>query len=234
MKIIKNHFSVSLNDVVLALVSSAIRSYLLQYSQLPDESLRTNIPVSIRSEVDDQLSNKVTTTTVTLATDLDDPLARLQTINLDSEQSKAHAHSGATGVVELFQMMPPILVSTLMESLREDQAPQMLGANLIVSNVRGSPTPMYIAGARMDNMYPMSILTAGMGVNFTCVSYHNNMDFGIIVDPDLLPHHDTIASGLEDALAEYIALCKPSRKNRKQSAAKAKAKRKSTPKRRQK
>ncbi len=80
MKTIKNHFKVSLNEVVLALVSSAIRSYLLEYAKLPEESLRTNIPVSIRSEVDDQLSNKVTTTTVTLATDLDDPLARLQAI----------------------------------------------------------------------------------------------------------------------------------------------------------
>ncbi|MEH6592950.1 MAG: wax ester/triacylglycerol synthase family O-acyltransferase [Halioglobus sp.] len=224
MKTIKNHFNVSLNDVVLALVSSAVRHYLLEYSQLPDEPLRTNIPVSLRSEVDDQLSNKVTTTTVTLATDLDDPVARLQAINLESEQAKAHAHSGAMGMVELFQMMPPILVSTLMDSLPEDQAAQMVGANLIVSNVRGSPTPMYIAGARMENMYPMSILTAGMGVNFTCISYGDNMDFGIIVDPDLLPHQDTIAVGLETALDEYKALCKPQRKSRKRPAVKAKRK----------
>ena len=108
----------------------------------------------------------------------------------------------------------------------------MLGANLIVSNVRGSPRPMYIAGARMDNMYPMSILTAGMGVNFTCVSYRDKMDFGIIVDPDLLPHHDTITPRLEAALAEYIALCKPKPKpkpklkRRKASAAKPKQKQK--------
>ena len=224
MKTIKDHFSVSLNDVVLAVVSSAIRSYLQQYSQLPEASLRTNIPVSLRSEADEQLSNKVTTTTVTLATDLDDPLARLQAINLDTEQAKEQAHSGAKGVVELFQMMPPILVSTLMESLREDQAAQMLGANLIVSNVRGSPVPMYLAGARMEKMYPISILTAGMGVNFTCISYHKNMDFGIMVDPDLLPHHDAIAAGLQDGLEQYMALCKTKRKAGKKPATKAKTK----------
>jgi hypothetical protein len=67
-----------------------------------------------------------------------------------------------------------------------------------------------------------------MGVNFTCVSYRDTMDFGIIVDPDLLPHHDTIAIGLEQALAEYIALCKPTQKGRKKPA--VKAKRKTTPK----
>jgi hypothetical protein len=64
----------------------------------------------------------------------------------------------------------------------------------------------------------LSILTAGMGVNFTCISYRDSMDFGIIVDPELLPHHDTIPSGLEAALAEYIALCKPKRKSPKQRA----------------
>ena len=76
----------------------------------------------------------------------------------------------------------------------------------------------------MENMYPMSILTAGMGVNFTCVSYRDTMDFGIIVDPDLLPHQDTIAFGLEAALVEYKALCKPQRKARKSPAVKAKRK----------
>ena len=227
LKTVKNHFGVSLNDVVLALVSSAVRSYLDEYAELPGESLRTNIPVSLRLAEDAQLSNKVTTTTITLATHLEDPVARLQAINQESEQAKAQAHDGAIGVVELFQMMPPILISTMMESLPAEQAPQILGANLIVSNVRGSPVRMYIAGARMENMYPMSILTAGMGVNFTCVSYLDSMDFGIIVDPDLMPHSETITSRLEGALIEYLALCRPepsSRPTRARTKAKAKAK----------
>lgn len=224
LKAVKSHFGVSLNDVVLAVVSGAVRAYLLERAELPDEPLRTNIPVSLRSASDDDLSNKVTTTTVTLATDLEDPLARLQAISEESAQAKAHAHSGAPGLVELFQMMPPILVSTLMESLREDQAPQMLGANLIVSNVRGSADTMYIAGARMESMFPVSILTAGMGMNFTCVSYHGSMDFGIIVDPDLVPNHDSIASGLKDALAQYLTLSKPKKRTRKKPAAKTKRK----------
>jgi diacylglycerol O-acyltransferase len=181
----------------------------------------------LRLAEDAQLSNKVTNTTITLATHLKDPVARLQAINQESEQAKAQAHDGAIGVVELFQMMPPILISTMMESLPAEQAPQILGGNLIVSNVHGSPVPMYIAGARMENMYPMSILTAGMGVNFTCVSYLDSMDFGIIVDPDLMPHYETISSRLEGALIEYLALCRPmpsSRPTRARSKTKAKAK----------
>ncbi len=227
LKTVKAHFAVSLNDVVLALVSGAVRRYLQETGELPDVPLRTNIPVSVRCSDDAQLSNKVTTTTVTLATDLCDPAARLKAINEESEFAKVQAHSGTPGMVELFQMMPPILVSTVMESLPADQAPQILGANLIVSNVRGSPLPMYIAGARMDAMFPMSILTAGMGINVTCVSYSKDMHFGIVVDPNLVPGQHALAEGLEIALAEYVALCasqagvRPDTKPRAKTPAKA-------------
>jgi diacylglycerol O-acyltransferase len=224
LKKVKSHFAVSLNDVVLAVVSGAIRSYLLDLEALPDEPLRTNIPVSLHTQDDEELSNKVTTTTVTLATNLDDPTARLQAIHRESEQAKEKAHSGAKGIVELFQMMPPIMVSSIMDSLPADRAPQILGANLIVSNVRGSPLPMYIAGARMEAMYPMSILTAGMGINITCISYADGMDCGIIVDPEQVPDHHTIAERLENALSEYTTLCKPVRTKRKPKAAQSKSK----------
>jgi len=197
---------------------------LQEHGKLPRTSLRTNIPVSLRTESDSDLSNKVTNVTVTLATDIDDPAERLVEIHRESEEAKAQAHSGTMGVVELFQMMPPVLVSILMGSLKADRAPQMLGANLVVSNIRGSPLPMYIAGARMEKMYPMSILTAGMGINITCISYMDDMDYGIIVDPELVPRYDVITAGLQAALAEYLALCKPPRTKRK---AAVKAKRKS-------
>ena len=229
MKAVKEHFEVSLNDVVLAVVSTAVRNYLQRYSELPSQPLRTNIPVSIRSGDDEQFSNKVTNTTVTLATHLNDPVERLQTINAESEQAKAQAHGGSRGMVEMFQMMPPILVSTLMDSLSDEQGPQLLGANLIVSNVRGSPFPMYIAGARVENMCPMSILTAGMGINFTCISYDEGMDFGIVVEPELVPHHEDLATELERALGEYHALCKPKARKKSTTKARAKAKTKAKP-----
>jgi diacylglycerol O-acyltransferase len=230
IKTIKSHFQVSLNDVLLALCSSAIRAYLNERDELPSESLRTNIPVSLRTGNDSKLSNKVTNTTVTLATNIEDPVARLQAIHQESEQAKTRAHSGGTGLIELFQMMPPILVSTLMESLPVDQAPQILGANIIVSNVRGSPAPMYIAGARLDKMYPMSILTAGIGINITCISYLDHIDCGIIVDPDLVPDYEMLSSSLEAAASEYLMLCKPKPKRKNAKRATAKLKKKPAPK----
>ena len=211
---VKKHFEVSLNDLILALVSTSVRQYLKQHGGIPKKAMRTNMSVSLRTNDDDQLSNKVTNTTVTLATSLKDPVKRLKLINAESQEAKAQARGAHKGVIELFQMMPPILVSTLMDSVPAEQLPQVLGANLIISNMRGSPIPMYMAGARMQKMYPVSILTAGSGINFTCISYMDEMDFGITLDPDRVPDFSLLSQGLIDALDEYLALCSPRKGSR--------------------
>jgi diacylglycerol O-acyltransferase len=92
-----------------------------------------------------------------------------------------------------------------------------MGANLIVSNVRGSSAPMYIAGVRMETMYPMSIITDGIGINFTCVSYADNVDFGVTIEPDLVTRPWAIIDGLDAALKEYLALL-PKKTRRKRTA----------------
>ena len=66
----------------------------------------------------------------------------------------------------------------------------------------------------------MSILTTGIGINFTCISYQDNMDFGIVVEPDLVPRQETLASGLEAALEEYLALSRPMPATRRKKVAK--------------
>ncbi len=210
IKIIKNAFSVSVNDVVLALVGSSLRKYLLELGELPELSLRTGIAVSLRGEGDDEFSNKVTNTPVTLATELEAPLARLRAINEETEQAKQQARKGGMGLVEIMSILPPLLVSAMVSAVQAEQAPKMMGANLIVSNVRGSAEPMYIAGARMETMYPMSIITHGLGINITCVSYADNVDFGIAVAPDLVPRPWDIVDGIGEALAEYLLLAKQS------------------------
>jgi WS/DGAT/MGAT family acyltransferase len=217
IKTVKSSLDASLNDVVLALVGSTVRTYLLDAGALPGSSLRASVPVSLREAGDEQMSNRVTSTTITLATDLADPLERLREINRESQLMKLRIHGGETGMVELFQIMPPILVSTLMDAMPMDQAAQMMGANLIVSNVRGPAQPLYLAGARIEGIFPMSILLGGLGLNVTCGSYCDRMDFGITVDPELVPHHARLADGLRAALDDYLALCRPKRKRARRS-----------------
>ena len=214
IKVVKNAFSVSVNDVILALVGTSMRNYLQAYSVLPDAPLRALMPISLRTEGDDEFSNKVTNTSVTLGTDCDDPVARLQAISAEAEQAKQQGRSGGMGLMEVMQIMPPLLVNAMLNTTSAEQAPQMIGANLVVSSVRGGSEPLYIAGARMETMYPMSIITDGMGINFTCVSYADSVDVGVTIEPDLVPEPWVIIDGLDAALQEYLVLSdkKPRRK----------------------
>ena len=206
IKAIKNYFDVSINDVVIALVGSSMRAYLLARDELPEQSLRVAMPVSLRSEGDDEFSNKVTSTNVTLATDLADPRQRLRAIHDETEQAKEKARGGGRGVMEIMQMVPPVLVNAMLRVASAEQTAQLLGSNFIVSSVRGSSVPMYVAGVKLEAIYPMSIITPGMGVNFTCVSGVDNIDFGVALEPELFPEAWSIVDGLEQALAEYTAL----------------------------
>jgi diacylglycerol O-acyltransferase len=223
IKIVKNAFGASVNDVLLALVSSSLRRYLLERGELPELALRTGIPISLRSDEDEQISNRVTQAPVTLATNLDDPLARLQAIREDCEQAKEIARGGGKGFVEMIQVMPPLLVTAMMSATAPEQVTQMLGSNLIVSNVRGSDQPMYIAGARLETMYPMSIITSGMGINFTCVSYVDQVDIGVTVEPQLVPDPWGIIDSMTTSLEEYLVLAKNKSRSKKKPAKKAKA-----------
>lgn len=206
IKTVKNHFGVTVNDVVLALASSSLRNYLLLQDQLPDESLRTFIAVSLRTAEDDRFSNKVTSRAVTLATAVADPVQRLRAIAEETSLVKKEARGGRKGVLEIMQMLPPLLVNAVALMAPADQVARIMGANLMVSSIHGSAERMYMGGARIRSMYPMSIISPGSGINFTCISYADNFDFGVTIDPAMFPNPWLIVDALHEALAEYVAL----------------------------
>ena len=206
VKAIKNHFGVTLNDVVLALVGGALRTYLLSRDALPAQSLRTSMPVSMRTDEDEEFSNRVTDVNVTLATHLADPVQRLRAIAGESASVKQEARAGGKGLMDIVQIMPPGLVSVMLNFMPVEQIAKAMGINLVVSNVRGVSQPMYIGGARMTAMYPMSIIFPGSGINVTCISYADNFHFGITIDPELVPNPWLLIDALHDGLKDYLSL----------------------------
>jgi hypothetical protein len=76
--------------------------------------------------------------------------------------------------------------------------------NTLVSNVPGPPMPLYMAGAKVVGIFPSSVILEGMGLNITVFSYMDRMDFGVQVDPDLVPDPWVIAEGIPAALAELM------------------------------
>lgn len=218
LKAVKEAYNVSLNDVVLALVGTAMHNYLLRQEGLPETSLRALMPISVRNTGDEKFSNRVTSTNVTLGTNTDDPVLRLQSISQDSKQAIQRAKSGGEGFADVIQHLPPLLVNAIVSNVTAEKAPQTTGGNLAVSNIRGSAQPMYVAGAHVETMYPMSVIGQGMGINFTCVSYAGNMDFGLAFDPNIFVNAWEIVDDLSTALNDYLDLvAKKQEKNIKAS-----------------
>jgi WS/DGAT/MGAT family acyltransferase len=200
---LKKRYDVKLNDVVLAIVGSAMRRYLRDRGELPDQHLVALCPVSTRATGDSTLDNQLTNMAVSLGTDLECPIERLAHIHADATRSKEAVAKGSFDpLAALGESLPPGAVSWLLRAA--DAAPNQgpLPGNIVVSNVRATPVPLYMAGARIESLMPMSILQVGQGINVTVVSYTGRLDVGITVDPELVPDASKLAEQFSAALEE--------------------------------
>jgi WS/DGAT/MGAT family acyltransferase len=182
-KAIAKHFGVTLNDVVMATVSGALRSYLKDSNELPDKSLVAGVPVSLREAGDDTANNQASMILVSLATDIKDPLERLKAIHKSSTQSKSTMNKFKAVVLDDFPMFgAPWLMSGVASMVGRSGLVNVLPpmANVAISNVAGAPFPMYFAGALVTCYYPVSIASQGMALNVTVQSYNGRMDYGLI------------------------------------------------------
>ena len=210
LKRIKDHFGVTFNDVVLALVGGALRRYLSHRDKLPREPLRAGIAISLRSEGDEELSNRVTSAPVTLATDRDDPVERIRAIHAASTRVKDEAHGGGKGAMEFVQSLPPLFLTALVESVSVEQGAHLIGAHVAVSTMRGDDAPRFLAGARIENTYPMSVIAAGIALNITCISGAGKLDIGLTINPDSLDQPWSLVKNLQDELASLKKLTRKS------------------------
>jgi WS/DGAT/MGAT family acyltransferase len=203
VKALKNRHDVTLNDVVLALTGSALRRYLLQRGELPATPLSVMIPISTRTDGDDSLGNQVSQASLPWATNLADPVERLLSLHEDAERAKKTASAtGSNLMAALGESLPPYLTQLLIRASAAAPERTPLPANAVVSNVRCTEVPLYIAGARIDRLLPVSVLAPGQGLNITVLSYCGELHFGITADPDLVPELALIADGIPKALTE--------------------------------
>ena len=172
----------SLNDIVLAICAGALRRYLADYGCRPDKPLIAAVPVSLRSEGNTDLNNQVSTMLVSLATDIADPLERLAAIHASSSEGKKLTGNIKAAIPMDFPSLGlPTLVSGLASlygrSGLADKLPPI--ANVAISNVPGPSFPLYFAGARLANYFPVSIPGHGMALNMTVQSYNGLLEFGL-------------------------------------------------------
>src|ERR1700733_7630138 len=195
------------NDVVLALSSGLLRRYLEDADALPKKSLTAFVPISAREKGDAELKNQVFGMVVPLATDLDDPKQRLEAIVAGAAASKELANPFRS-LMPHFADIPtfgsPMLLQLLAvfygrSQLANSVPPPM---NVVVSNVFFSRTPIYIAGAQILHVYPMSIPVHGQALNITVHGYVDGLDFGLMAAANVVPDVQRLARMLTAELDE--------------------------------
>lgn len=193
----------TLNDVVLAMCSGAMRAYLLELDALPEAPLVAMVPVGLNAKQSQSASadggNAVGSVMVQLATDLHDPGDRLKKIHRSMKDGK-----------EALSSMTPVQILA-MSAL--GQAPAILAPilrmqgivrppyNLIISNVPGPKNAHYWNGAKLVGTYPLSIPINGMALNITCTSYDGMMAFGLTGCRRTVPHLQRLLTHLDDEIA---------------------------------
>lgn len=215
---LKSGFDVTVNDVFLALCSGALRKYLGELGTLPDSSLTVGIPVSVREEGDEQSSNAISAVLVRLRTDIADPAERIRAIGESSRLAKGNLQSLPRGAGEMFGAvaLSPLMVSQF--TGLAGRTPPVF--NLLVSQVPGPAEPLYMGGARMEALYPLSIVSHGQALNISADSMSGRFNVGILGCRDALPSLQRLAVFMGEALAELEeALAAAKRVSKRKSSA---------------
>lgn len=190
----------TINDVVLAMSSSALRRYLESLGAAPQDPMVAMTPVSLRQAGADIGGNAVGALLCNLATDLDDPEARLAAIHASMDEGKQMLKTMSPTQVTVTSAiaLAPMLLS-LLPGARRLASPAF---NLVISNVPGPSEPLYWNGARMEGVYPLSIPTEGQALNITVTSYNGNMHFGLTGCRRTVPHLQRMLDHLDQSLSE--------------------------------
>jgi WS/DGAT/MGAT family acyltransferase len=188
------------NDVVLALLSSALRRFLLEQAALPDKTLTAMLPVNVRPKDDPGGGNAVGAILASLATDVADPSARLDAIIASTTHAKEQLQGMSKSAIIQYGalLMAPILVSMIPGAAGRVRP----AFNVVVSNVPGPETPLYFRGWRLEATYPVSIPFHGHALNVTVSGYAGTLGFGFIGCRDAIPHLQRLAVYAGDALEE--------------------------------
>lgn len=196
-------YGATVNDITLAICASALREYLLSQNALPEKPLIAMVPVSLHGETN-LGGNQVGIILVNLATHVADPVERLKQIVASTKDAKKRLSEmpRLQKVAHAAAMFLPL--GAAMVTGHASKRPIF---NLVISNVPGATTPLYLEGAHLDEAYPVSVPADYMALNITVSGNGDNLGFGYTACRRSVPalqrmvdYTDHALTELEDAL----------------------------------
>ncbi|MEG2300734.1 MAG: wax ester/triacylglycerol synthase family O-acyltransferase, partial [Acinetobacter sp.] len=164
---ISKSLGVTINDIVLAICSGALREYLLSQDALPKKPLIAMVPASVRDD-DSSMSNRITMILANLGTHKEDPLERLAIVRRSVQNAKEKFKRMNSNQILNYSAF---VYSAAGLNIASGLLPKRQAFNLVISNVPGPREPLYWNGARLDALYPASIILDGQALNITMTSY---------------------------------------------------------------
>ncbi|MFL6108222.1 MAG: WS/DGAT/MGAT family O-acyltransferase [Marmoricola sp.] len=195
LRMIARATDTTVNDVVLTALAGSVRRYLAELGQLPKRSLTASVPVGI--DRDQETINAAAGFICPLGTDIEDPVERLRRINAVTSRGKKELVALSPSALQQFTLagLLPIAFSQKVVT-----APPLF--NFVVSNLVLSKEPLYLAGAKLVSMVPVSFLSDGYGLNVTLIGYGEKVTLGFVGCRDTIPHLQRLAIYTNDALDE--------------------------------
>lgn len=203
VKAVKNAFGGTVNDVVMALTTGALRRWLIDHDALPEVPLVAAVPVSIRTSAEKGTAgNKVSTMIAPIPTHVADPKERLEACAAAMSSAKEqHGALPATLLSDAAEFAMPALAGQAARlAARVRLLERVNPFNLFISNVPGPNIDLYYGGAKLIGYYPLSAITDGQGLNITVCSLSGELYFGLIADRELVPDLDVMADYLAEEL----------------------------------
>lgn len=205
-KLIKNTFGGTVNDVVLTVVSGALRDWHRSRGvRTEGMELRALVPVSIRARDEhNQLGNRIAVMRGPLPLYIKDPVARLRFVKQAMDGLKESKQAvGAEVLSGVQQLAPP---TVLAQASRLNFSTRLF--NLIVTNVPGPQFPLYVLGRRLVDLYPIAFLPENHALAIAIMSYDGDVNFGLLGDYDAMGDIEVVAEGIERSLGELKRLAK--------------------------
>jgi WS/DGAT/MGAT family acyltransferase len=219
-KVVRKQHGGSINDVVLTTVAGALRGWLLFRGEAvtPATTVRAMVPVSVRGDADEgALGNHMSALLVDLPVGEPSPLLRFSQVSYAMKGHKESGQSvGADALVALSGFAPPTL-HAMGARLASGLTRRLF--NLVVTNVPGPQVPLYAAGARMLEIFPIVPLATGQAVTIGLTSYAGGVYYGLNADRDAMPDVDVLANLIEESLAELVTASLESSRHRASATA---------------